>query len=115
MSCIRVSLGLSDVLLDNKIFNFSGMTGVCKFSPVNDGDFEFLDLIMGSGWDYRMGRGEDSFFKFITELHVKRSPDLCVFLSAKFSQSQFVFSSSYRVDCRKLVKEGREQMEKIIL
>ena len=115
LSCMRISLGPSDVLLDNKILNVFSMVGVRKFTLVGDGEFEFLDTIMGKGWDYKVGRGEDSFYKFITEIHVKRSNDLCLNLVAKFSQSQCVFNSLYRVECRKAVQEGKEQMENIIL
>jgi hypothetical protein len=115
LSCIRVSLGPSDILLDNTIFNFASVKGVAKFSLVGNGDFEFLDTILGKGWDYKVGRGEDSFFKFITEVQVKRSADLCLSVVAKFSQSQFTLSPLNRDECRKSVNEGREQMENVIL
>ncbi len=48
LSCMRISLGPSDVL-DNKILNFFSMVGVHKFTLVGDGEFEFLDTIMGKG------------------------------------------------------------------
>jgi hypothetical protein len=82
---------------------------------VNDGDFELVDEILGKGWDYKVGRAEDAFFKFITEVQVKRSNDLSLVLIAKFSQSQFVFTPGYRAECRKAINEGKEQMENIIL
>lgn len=115
LSCTRISLGPSDVMLDNKIFHFIALTGVVKFSLVNDGDFELVDEILGKGWDYKVGRAEDAFFKFITEVQVKRSNDLSLVLIAKFSQSQFVFTPGYRAECRKAINEGKEQMENIIL
>ena len=67
--------------------------------------------IMGEGWDYKLGRGEDSFFKYITELQVRRSSDLIISVVAKFSQSHFVLCPTYRMDCRKAIKDGREQIE----
>jgi hypothetical protein len=68
LSCIKGNLGPSDILVDSKIFKFSGMTGVCKYSLLVDEDFEFLDSIMGSGWDYKLGKAEDRFLNFLLKL-----------------------------------------------
>lgn len=114
LNCMRVSLGPSDVILDSKIFGLS-LSGVVKFSLLSEGDFEFLDSVLGKEWDYKVGRAEDAFFKFITEVQVKRSNDLCLTVIAKFSCSQFAFTTAYRVECRKAVIEGREQMENVVL
>jgi hypothetical protein len=46
---------------------------------------------------------------------VKRSSDHCLSVLAKFAWSQFVFSTPYRGDCHKAIKEGKEQMENITL
>ena len=87
LSCIRVSLGPSDIVLDNKIFCFVGPAEVVKLSLLGDGEFEFLDTILGAELDVKFGRAEDAFFKFITEVQAKRSNDFCLYVVAKFSQS----------------------------
>ena len=114
LSCVRLNLGPSDILLDNKIFNFSSLTATQKFSLIGN-DYQLLDSIMGKEWDVKLGRGEDSFFKFITEVQIKRSSDLSLSLVAKFSQSHIVFCSSYRAECSKAIAQSREGIEALAL
>ena len=114
LNCIRVNGGPSDTYLDNIIFGFSGLSSCRKFSLTSDGDFEFLDAVMGKGWDVKVDKG-DGFYKFVCELQLKRSSDCCLTLAAKFSKSQNTFTSNYRQDCRQAVIEGRQQMSNVIL
>lgn len=115
LNCIRVNVGPSDILLDNSIFKFTTMTSSVKYYLINSGDFEFLDSIMGMGWDYKLGKGEDSFFKYVTEVVVKRSGDCCLVVTAKFGNAQFLHSSSYRIDCIRAITHDRDQMSNIVL
>jgi hypothetical protein len=106
LSGSRTNLGPLDFYLDNNIFNFDGKTS--KNLLCNVGDFEFLDGLMGGKWDVQLGKDCDSFFKFVTEVEVRKTADFCIILIVKFSQSMFIFSEEcYREDCRRYVTERK--------
>lgn len=81
-----------------------------KFSLLEDGDFCFLDGLMGGRWDVKLGKDVDSFFKCVTLVEVSRTRDFLLVCNVKFSESKCLFSGNYRTVCKNSILERKREM-----
>ena len=105
----RCSLGPFDMFCDSIIFGL-GDSASRRFSLLENGDFSFLDKLMGGKWDIKLGKDEGSFFKYVIQLEIVRSRDFILVCNVKFSESNFPFCDNYRSLCKNSIIERRREM-----
>ncbi len=107
LSSCRAYLGPFDLFCDSLIFGF-GSSNNRKFSLLVDGDFSFLDDLLGGRWDIKLGKDENSFFKYVTLVEVSKTRDFLLVCNIKFSKSNFLLNDDYRNMCKNSIIERKK-------